>query len=435
MKAVIVDIVGNHAVALSQKGEFIKLRNKAHYEVGCEIDIPGKAWLCRAAAMKKLSIAAAFLLVMGIGAGAYSYNIPYSYINVYINPSIEFTANIYNRIIDAKGLNEEGNRLLSLQSYKNKTIRESVEIILQAAYEQGYLSNSPTNTVVFALSGKNQQTVERIQKEIKTTAEQKLQKVESETELVVEKLQTSQHNDAMEQGISPAKMLLINKLREAKPEVKIDDIKDRSMEEIMKSIKDAEKGGKNVAFTAFNRKNAGNEGKDPKVAGKEAKKADKKDNKKNENKNKNHKEEDKGERKEISKSNGKNTWKTAINSNGKDKTDNDEKRKEKKNNDDRDKKYVKNSRGDYSRSSKGNKDDKDNKGNKVDKDYNNKYDKNNKGNKNDNKSYKDVKGKNDKNNNSYDKTGTQSRGGQIRISNPGKTAGNQARTLNTGKSR
>lgn len=190
------------------------------------------------------SIAAAFLLVFGVGLGTYSYCAPYAYVNMDINPSVKITTNIYDRIIDIEGLNEDGEELISSGDVKNRKLQDGIERILENAFEAGYLKDESDNAVMFTVSSKNQKRVEQIQKKVNMAATDELKAKNVESEIIVEKANVKRHQEAEALGISPGKLLLIDKVREIEPELKVEDLKNAQVKDIVKLIKENRKAEK-----------------------------------------------------------------------------------------------------------------------------------------------------------------------------------------------
>jgi hypothetical protein len=241
MKAVIVDIKGKYAVVLDKQGGFKKIRNSGQLRVGYEIELPQQTLLNFNKVTKIASIAAVFVGILGLSIGIYSYSLPYSYVNVDINPSIEITTNIYDRIIGVEGLNEDGKKLVKVDSYMNKSLKDGVEQVLETAVKEGYIKQDSLNAVIFTVSSKNEIKVEGIQKSLESTASQKLEAEGAETEVLIEKVDTEKRVKTESQGISPGKLNLINKLAEVDSEVKVEDFKDKPVKEIMRLIKESRK--------------------------------------------------------------------------------------------------------------------------------------------------------------------------------------------------
>lgn len=242
MKAVVVDIKERNAVVLTKNGEFIKIKNNGQLRVGYEVDVPARVGSTFGPFIKAASVAAVFLVALGLSYGVYSYNVPYSYVNVDINPSIELTTNVFDRVLDIDGLNEDGEKLLSAVDLRNKKLKEAIGDIVENAIDAGYLKEDETNAIMLTVTGKDDQKVEQIQKDVKRAAAEELKTEKVESEVVVEKTTLEKHDSAREQGISPGKLLLAEKLVEVKPELKAEELKDVSVKEIMKAINESRKG-------------------------------------------------------------------------------------------------------------------------------------------------------------------------------------------------
>ncbi|MCX7748420.1 MAG: hypothetical protein N2645_16270 [Clostridia bacterium] len=262
MKAVIVDIDGKFAVAMDRQGCFFKIKNTGNFTIGYEVDIPSSSQsrFKHHAFMKIASIAAAVLIVIGVGAGSYAYLSPYSYINVDINPSIEITVNRFERIIDIKGLNKDGEKIISLKKLRNKEICEGVSSLFNSALQEGFIKAGSENTVVFTVAGKNKDEVDQLEKEIKDSIDMEVKSAKVNSEVVVQETTLERRQEAAKLGISPGKMLLIEKLREKSPDLKVEDLKDKPVKEIMKSMKEVSRNhGKGGDIDSKPKEEKGNE--------------------------------------------------------------------------------------------------------------------------------------------------------------------------------
>lgn len=241
MKAVIVDINGKNAVALCKNGEFIKLKNKYNFNVGNEIDVSAEKVINLKAFTKVASIAAMFLLLVGLSFGMYTYSKPYSYIDIDINPSIEITTNVFNRVIFIRGLNKDGEKILETGKYKNKNIEACIKIVLDSAVKNGYLLTEKNNAVLFTVSSYDEEKTAQIEKVVNSSAQKELKEVNVVIKILTEKASIKSHDEALKLGISPGKLQLIEKLQKNNPEVKVEDYKDASVKRIIKEIQEGSK--------------------------------------------------------------------------------------------------------------------------------------------------------------------------------------------------
>ena len=103
MKAVIVDLNGNDAVALRDDGQFEKIKNK-NYTIGQELTIQSQVIRFPKQAAVAASVA---IVVAACGSmGSYTWSNPISYVSLDINPSIAYSLNEFNRVIAVDGMND-----------------------------------------------------------------------------------------------------------------------------------------------------------------------------------------------------------------------------------------------------------------------------------------------------------------------------------------
>ena len=245
MKGIVADIKGKYAVVLSKDGSFVKVRNNGLYSIGCEIDIGKPAGINTRMLARVSSMAAGALLVMGVSYGAYSYTVPYSLVDVDINPSIEITTNIYDRIIKTEALNEDGQKLLLTVSLKHSRLDEGVTVILNNAIQQGYIKEETAeNAVIITVVSKDVKRSEKLQKGLETIAVAELKEEGVKSDLVIGKASQQEHDSAREIGLTPGKLNLIERAIQAEPGLKLEDLKDAPVKDIMKKIKENRKEDK-----------------------------------------------------------------------------------------------------------------------------------------------------------------------------------------------
>jgi len=293
MKGIVAEIKGKYAVVLTQEGLFQRVKATSDMEVGKEIDLSSPAVKPKPARAiaKVASLAAAGLLILGTGIAAYSYTVPYSYVYVDINPSIELTANIYDRIIRADALNPDGEELLSEYDLRNERVDTAVLRILNAAVKQGYLNNTSdvqdsnddliqdvqaeqkergetgaeagtetkgdkpgatidepavggskvsdiTNPVLITVSSKNKKKSDTLKKEITRAASEKLDKDMVESRMLVAQASVEQRDEARKYGVSPGKLVLIEDAMKGKPASELDKLKETAIRDLLKMAAD-----------------------------------------------------------------------------------------------------------------------------------------------------------------------------------------------------
>ena len=238
VKALVIEMKGKYAIVVTKKCNFMKIKNDGLMKPGCEVEIPERADFNKKYFIKVASIAAAMVLVMGISFGAYAYNTPYSYISVDINPSVELTANRFDIIINAKGLNDDGEDILQNQSLKNKKVRDGVNVIVSEAAEKGYLSKDREGAVLLTVSSKNQDKADKMKVDLEEKTKEEAEDIGVTIEVMSQNAALERRDQAFEMGITPGRLNLIEKLIAAGSEKKVSEYEDLTVKEIMKNIKD-----------------------------------------------------------------------------------------------------------------------------------------------------------------------------------------------------
>ncbi|MCR5294116.1 MAG: hypothetical protein K6E30_02920 [Lachnospiraceae bacterium] len=110
MKAVVLEERNGDSVVLKKDGSIVKIHKK--YMPGQEIDLPDQK-IIRFPQAAILRAAAAILVFALLGSGTYTTVHAASYVTVDVNPSVEFTLNMFDRVIGITALNDDAEALAS----------------------------------------------------------------------------------------------------------------------------------------------------------------------------------------------------------------------------------------------------------------------------------------------------------------------------------
>jgi len=193
MKAIVMEVNDKNIIIMKSNGEFAKIRTNKEFKVGDEIDsslfekhliLSNLFNTSKVMIMRITSVAAALILIFGMAYGAYSYNVPYSYISIDINPSIEIIVNRYDRIIGLEGIDDDGKIIAGgLSSYKHTLINKGIQDIINSAVQEGYINKEKDNTVFMTLSSKDHNKMDQLDKILETTVSEQIQSTGVNAEL------------------------------------------------------------------------------------------------------------------------------------------------------------------------------------------------------------------------------------------------------------
>ena len=217
-------------------GEFKKVKYNSKANIGDEIIINNS--YNKSTVRRIVSIAAAFVMMITAGYGVYGYYTPYGYVNVDINPSVELAYNLYNRVIEVKGLNDDGNIIIKdINDYKNKSIDNVINKIVDSAMDHNYISEDKENAVLVTVIEESKKVNEdKIIKSVNAHIEEK----KTVAELMV--LESKNRPEVKkEENISPGKRLLISKALEGNKKLDYDEVSKKPIKDIIQIVKDNKK--------------------------------------------------------------------------------------------------------------------------------------------------------------------------------------------------
>ena len=232
MKAVVLDITGKEATVMTREGDILGISNKG-YDIGQEIDIKvsGSKFavkVYRYAPVLSAVAAAAVLLFAGIRM----YFDPYGTVSLDVNPSIEYTINRFDRVLEVSGVNEDGSGVLSqinTDMLINKDIEDAVEATIDQIEAEGYISDEDGNFVVVSANTRKEEHTDKLLEKLDNKV-----KGRGNIKPLSFKVSDEELNAAHDEGISGGKKKIIDSLEELSGE-KIDRSKWKG-----KSVRDIE---------------------------------------------------------------------------------------------------------------------------------------------------------------------------------------------------
>ncbi len=213
--AVVVEIRGRHAAVLSESGEFIRVRNQ-RYEVGQTIRLEvlqsATPQVRRRARMTAYAGMAAGFLLLLLG-GFRGYTLPVGVVSLDVNPSIEYTINVFDRVLNISAVNDDAEAILAdmdTRALYHQPVDDAVEATILALRESGYLLAGAENDVVISVSSYDARHTQQI-------ATRLGERVQQQRDLTVYSLAVSKGEvkSAHALGTSAGKLHIIDKLGES----------------------------------------------------------------------------------------------------------------------------------------------------------------------------------------------------------------------------
>lgn len=234
MKGIVLEKKDGHAVLVDKQGKFHKVKDKKDIIVGAEYE---KATFLRL--NKGLVFKLSALMIVGT-LGLFGYNayaLPNAYVSLDINPSVELATNSFGTVIDVNPLNEDGEKISEGLTLEGQKVEDALQTLIEEAKNEGYLDENLDNAVAVTVSTDDEAKGEEILQSAEETVKSELENQNIENaEIIAQNINTERHKEAERLGISPGKMLLIEKLKAADLEVDADEYANKPVREIMKAL-------------------------------------------------------------------------------------------------------------------------------------------------------------------------------------------------------
>ncbi|NLM11445.1 MAG: hypothetical protein GX213_11850 [Clostridiaceae bacterium] len=228
MKGIIVEKGHDYSVLLLSDGTFKNIKKCRSHRVGDVIYTEDviKEELFH---LKKFTamIAAVFVAVF-LGTGVYIWATPVQYINIDINPSVELTINRLDRIIKVKSLNDDGQKLINSISINTHHYETGISEVICAAKNLGYLQDE--GDILISISSSDLKRGEKTQETIKGKVDEKIEILTFDTEA---------HKLSVEEGLSPGKSDIIDKVIKTGTELSKEELAAVSVKDLMMKIKES----------------------------------------------------------------------------------------------------------------------------------------------------------------------------------------------------
>ncbi len=254
MKAAVMKIEGSKAVVINEEGRISYIKNKG-YTAGEKLEISSRAESLADKVtdfakknMPVIAAAASFLVLLTGGLGFANHH-PCSTVTLDINPSLRYSLNIFDKVVDMDSFNDDGSEIVEEigRSTKGKSLDKAVRLTLDELDRTGYVGE---NTSVVVTLGSRTESEDKLETEVVGSVDdwntEKTEAGEAKSiEVETVKVTPEMADMAREKNVSPGKIYIVGKLKDEvleDAEFDEDEWLDKSVSEIKEATKTVSSG-------------------------------------------------------------------------------------------------------------------------------------------------------------------------------------------------
>lgn len=211
MNGIIVESFNKDAVILTDEGLFVKVKNR-NYEVGQTVTIK-KSFMKVSKLMAGAASMAAVMTICTIGG--FAYYTPTDYVSIDVNPSIEYSVNRFDRILDVKAVNDDGAEILADLKLDNMKLENAVKKTMDQLIAEGYLTDE-NGSVVITTSNDEIGQAKELAAELKQEVQTYLNGRDGiMADVKAEAVGMKRVEEAQKLGVTPGKLNLVEELQKS----------------------------------------------------------------------------------------------------------------------------------------------------------------------------------------------------------------------------
>ena len=150
MKAVVIKVCGKHAVQLTQNGDFVKVENRG-YHVGQVLT----DWQGHRRVQRALLLAASLLFCLMSAVALAADRLPFYYVSVDVNPSVELACNWFDRVLYVNAANDDAVEMvdrLAKRGVVNSPLKDALGMLLEEMDSTHSFTAEDQNDVIIAVA-------------------------------------------------------------------------------------------------------------------------------------------------------------------------------------------------------------------------------------------------------------------------------------------
>lgn len=233
-KAVIVELKDQYTYVLCHQAKIKRIPREYDHEVGQEIHIP-------LLTTKRVSFIFVMIAVMIMAIVMYPFQNNHnvqalSYISLSVNPGLVLKIDDQQRIVAIHCTNQDSKEMVKQIDFMNKSLDDCIILFIDYCFENNYFQNNQ-NIDINVLSDNTEQ-IQSLEKQINQTIQVYLKHHQITISISVDKVSSSQHQNAQNLGISDSKIKLIDLILKYYPHFDREKLAKEDVDDLIEYLED-----------------------------------------------------------------------------------------------------------------------------------------------------------------------------------------------------
>jgi len=228
-RGMVVKIKGKSCIVLTPEGEYREapLPKGGAVRVGQEIRLEKRKSL----PYLRHFMVAASLLIFILAGQLYLGQMPpaAAYLTIDINPSIELAVSTDKRVVSARGLNSDGEKILSEVKTKGRDLPEAVKLIIAQAVTDQYLKSQDDNVIMATLTVDSDAEPVVALDAVYDAIKNQVDSGGVDAEVIIEPVKPEMRQEAAKSRISTGRYLLLQRSSKKGVSVSVSEISSMSL--------------------------------------------------------------------------------------------------------------------------------------------------------------------------------------------------------------
>lgn len=233
-KGVIIDIKDQYTYVLCQNAHIKRIHREYYHEIGQEIVMP---FFTLKRVIPMLVTACLIILAIVMNPLHNQQNVQaLSYISLSVNPGLVFKIDDQQRVVAISYTNKEGEEMTKQIDFMNQSLDDCVILFIDYCFENHYFQN--TQNIDINVISDNQEQIQSLEAQINQTIQDYLKTHQVTISISVDKVSSSQHQDAQSLGIPDSKMKLIDLILQYYPNLNKETLAREDVDDLIEYLED-----------------------------------------------------------------------------------------------------------------------------------------------------------------------------------------------------